>query len=73
MTIQDVLDLYEAEENYVGNSMINKSFDDNGATYKWLSLNDNGAFRREVFMCTSTTGTLEERVVDKYVEINDAQ
>jgi len=74
MTVQDVLDLYMAEENYVEGSIINKSFDDEGCTYKWLSSNSaKTAFRREVFIHTSTTGTLEDRTVVNYREIADAK
>ena len=73
MTVQDVLDAYTGEANYIANSMIVKSFDDNGATYKWLCKNSNGAgaFRREIFIATSTTGTLEDRTVTTHVEISD--
>jgi len=74
MTVQEVLDLYMAEENYVDGSIINKSFDDEGCVYKWLSSNTaQTAFRREVFIHTSTTGTLENRTVINYVEIADAK
>lgn len=73
MTVQDVIDTYMAEANYVCGSMINKSYDDNGCAWKWLCHNESGAFRREVFMCTSTTGTLEERTVTEHVEVNDAK
>ena len=74
MTVQDVLDLYEAEENYIPHSMIIKSFDDVGCTYKLLIRNKGiSAMRKEIFMATTTTGTLEERLVETYVEIGDAQ
>ena len=40
MTVQEVLNIYLAEDNYVDGSMINKSFDDEGCVYKWLSSNN---------------------------------
>ena len=74
MTVQEVLNIYLAEDNYVDGSMINKSFDDEGCVYKWLSSNNaNSAFRREIFIHTSTTGTLEDRIVINYIEIADAR
>lgn len=74
MTVQDILDAYIAEASYVTHSMINKSYDDLGCAYKWLCQNAGGAFRREVFIATTTTEeAVEDRTVDTYVEINDAK
>lgn len=73
MTVQDVLDIYEAEDSYVSNSMVNKSYDDNGCTYKWLARAGSKAFRREVFMCTTGTGTLTGRTAVEYIEIDEAK
>ena len=74
MTVQDVLDIYEAEENYVVQSIINKSYEDLGCTYKWLCKNTGGgAFRREIFISTTGTGTLVERTVIEYTEISEAK
>ena len=73
MTVKNVIDSYKADTNYVINSMILKSYDDYGCTYKWLCTNDtNIAFRREVFIATEGTGTLEDRTVLKYVDIDTA-
>jgi len=73
MTVQDVLDLYIAEDNYVENSMINKSSNDEGCTYKWLFKNTSGSgFRREIFISIeeAVSGeTLEDRTVISYIEI----
>lgn len=72
MTVQDVLDIFTAETNYVANSMISKSFDDKGCVFVWLCHNhdtNSSAFRREIFIATSTTGDLFGRTVIEYVEV----
>ena len=73
MIVQDVLDLYMAEDNYVEHSMINKSFNDEGCVYKWIDKNTTGnGFRREVFISIeeAVSGeTLEDRTVISYIEV----
>lgn len=73
MTVQEVLDIFQSEDTYVGKSMVNKSYDDNGCTYKWLAKQGTKAFRREVFICTTGTGELTGRTAVEYVEINEAK
>jgi len=76
MTVQDILDEHTGEANYIVNSMIVKSFDDNGCTFKYLCQNSGGAgaFRREIFIATSTSGIpIEERTVITHVEISEPQ
>ena len=75
MTVQDVLDDYMAEDRYVGSSMINKSYNDYGCTYKWLFRKKLGvadAFRREIFISTTGTGDVPGRTVVEHVEIMEA-
>ena len=73
MTVQDILDIYINEDNYIPNSLLNKSYDDYGCTYKWLCKQDNTAFRREIFIATEGTGTLEDRTVITYIEIKEVK
>ena len=75
MTVQDVLDEIEAYDNYVTNSLINKSFDDRGCTYIWLAKNaQTSAFRQEMFIATSNSiSPLEDRTVITYVTIGEAR
>lgn len=70
MTVKDVLDIYRLEDNYVQNSMLNQSYNDLGCTYKWFSRNTKSAFRRELFIATSTTEEdIEDRTILEYIEI----
>ena len=39
MTIQDKIDAIEAGTDYVPNSLVVKSFDERGCTFKWLEKN----------------------------------
>jgi len=74
MTVQEALDTFTCETNYVTNSIISKSYDDNGCTYKWLHKNkDSSAFRREVFIATTGTGAVLGRTVIEFVEIGEAR
>jgi len=72
MTIKELLDEFREQDNYVENSMINKSFDDKGCTFKWLVKTNNKGFRREIFISTSNiTDNLEDRTVSTYLEVTD--
>jgi len=74
MTVKDILDSYKAGTNYVVNSMIVKSYDDYGCTYKWLCINNSKiAFRKQIFIATTGTETLEDRTVLVYVDIGEAR
>jgi len=75
MIVQEVIDIFKAETNYVGKSMINKSFNDEGCTFKWLAKNGISALRREVFISTVVDPEVDllNRTVIEYVEIGDAQ
>lgn len=74
MTVQEVLDIYTADDLYVENSMVNKSYDDTGCVFVFLWHNrGNTAYRRELFIATTGTGDLEDRTATNYVEINEAR
>ena len=75
MNVQNILDTYTPEESYVINSMIIKSFDNLGCTYKWLCRSPNNtAFRREVFIATNTyEETIESRTVITSIEVTPGQ
>jgi len=73
MTVSDMLDNLKEETQYVVNSMILKSYDDNGCTYKYLSeYKTDHAVRKEVFMATTGTGDLEGRTVTEWVYVYPA-
>ena len=70
MIVQNILDIYKAEENYIINSMIVRSYDETGCVFQWLSKNNNNlAAIRKVFIGTTGTEILEERNAIIYVEI----
>jgi len=78
MIISELVTQIEARTDYVSASLINKGFDDTGTTYKWLERQTlpNGrqrAFRKEYFVSTSGTGSLESRTVLEYIEVVEAQ
>lgn len=74
MIVSDVLDIYKDEQNYVENSMIDVSYDDLGCVFKFLNIlpGNKFAIRREIFIATSTAGTLEDRTVITYIELDHA-
>ena len=72
MIVSEILDTIKAGNDYVVNSLINKSFDDLGATYKWLERMREKAARREIFISTTGTGTLEGRTVIEFLELDEA-
>jgi len=50
-TLQDEMDTIEGGTDYVPNSLIIKSFDNNGLTFKWLESNVSGtADRKQKFI-----------------------
>jgi hypothetical protein len=56
MLVSDVLTTLKSDANYVANSMVLKSSDNLGCTYKYLGMvNATYAKRREWFISTSTT------------------
>ena len=71
MIVSQVLATYTGEANYMVNSMILKSSNDTGCTYKWLFKHNSAmAKRREVFIATSTTeDTVESRTVVTSIEV----
>ena len=70
MIVQNILDIYKAEENYIINSMIVRSYDEIGCVFQWLSKNNNNlAAIRKVFIGTTGTEILEERNAIIYIEI----
>lgn len=75
MTVNDILDIFIEEETYMEHSMLNKSYDDLGCTYKWVSKlpgNKRGN-RREIFIATSTTEEdIKDRTVISYIELDHA-
>lgn len=75
MIVSDVLNGIKADTNYVINSLIVKSFNDDGCTFKWLTATTgNSAIRKEIFIATSNvTENLEDRTVITAVEIGEAQ
>lgn len=76
MLVSEKLTALKAEPDYVANSMILKSSNSEGCTYKWLSLNPSGTFavRREIFISTSTTEeTVESRTIISSIEISPAE
>ena len=77
MIVKDKLDEIKAEEGYISGSLIVKSSDDNGVTYKWLcryNTNNNFAYRREIFINTTTTEeNIEDRTIGLSIEINPAK
>jgi len=74
MIVQDVIDVYTAEGNYISNSMVKKSSDNLGCTFKWICRMGNTAFRREVFIATSTTeDDVTQRTVTEHIEVLPAE
>ena len=76
MTVQDILNLYMTDDNYIVNSMIVKSSNSIGCTYKWLysspccnNTEIKNAFRRELYIATEPGEILEERTVITSVEV----
>ncbi len=75
MIVSELLATITADANYVANSLVLKSFDDVGATYKWLFRNPTGtaAYRREIFIATSGASDLEARTVVDNIEVIPAE
>jgi hypothetical protein len=74
MLVSELLTNFKAESGYVVNSMILKSSDSIGATYKWLIEYKTGlAVRKEIFIATESGDVVEDRVVIKYVDIAPAE
>ena len=75
MTVNDVVTIIKAETNYVANSLVLKSYDETGCTYKFLGMvNATYAKRRQFFIATSTTEqNITTRTVTAYVEVVPAE
>ena len=75
MLVSDVLTTLKSESTYVANSMVLKSADNLGCTYKCLGMvNVTYAKRREWFLATSTTeDDVTTRTVTSYVEVVPAE
>ena len=70
MTVAELVASLETTDGYVTNSMLLKSFDDRGATYKYLfEYKTDLAIRKEIFIATTGTGDLDDRTVTKWVYI----
>lgn len=75
MLVSELLTTIAAEEGYTTGSLILKSSNDAGCTYKWLTKRPDGksSFRRELFIATSGTGDIETRTVVDSIEVIGAE
>ena len=74
MTVGELLATYRATTGYITNSLIIKSYDAVGATYKYLLEYSPGkAYRKEVFIATEAGDDLEARTVITSIEISPAE
>ena len=77
MIVKDKLDEIKAETGYITGSLLLKSADDSGVTYKWLFqyiIDKPFAIRREIFMNTTTTEeNIEDRTIALAIEVNPAK
>lgn len=74
MLVSDILTAVKARVGYVTNSLVVKSYDDLGCTYKWLLRCGSFAKRHELFIATSTTeDAIETRTAIDSVDVEPAK
>lgn len=74
MLVSELVSSYKAESGYVTNSLIEKSHDDYGVTYKWLFKRDDTiAYRREMFIAAEGAGDPMDRTVIMNIEVIPAE
>jgi hypothetical protein len=75
MIVSDVLTTVTSDAKYVAGSMILKSSNSTGCTYKYLwKFSDLTAVRREVFISTSTTeDDVSTRTATASIEVKPAE
>lgn len=74
MTVREKLEIIEAESGYVINSLILKSYDDYGGTWKWLQKSVQGfGYRREIFLAFEGSGDIMDKTILDEIEILPAR
>ena len=79
MLVSEILNGIKLEEGYVTNSLVLKSYDTLGGTYKYLvklsSIHESSAYRKEVFIAANGTegDSFVNRTVITYIEVKEAR
>jgi len=79
MLVSEILNGIKLEEGYVTNSLVLKSYDTLGGTYKYLvklsSIHELSAYRKEIFIAANGIegDGFVDRTVITYIEVKEAR